>query len=329
MSFNRNGGIRGSVNTPNSNIASGRWGVGNVYKAKVESSWPITGQLYIFSSFLFTNGTNTGRLAPSKQSLLDSYNTNENQWLLDNNFYDVVSGIQFWTAPANGNYRITAKGARGGRGFQDVWGLGANIQGELYIDMGSVIRILVGQQGVSGGGNSCGNPGGGGGGTFVVKESGSLVSDIYVIAGGGGGGSTRLYSQSSVNATVSNAGNKGDGSAGGNGGVNGSGGITGTGCVPGGFGGGGFTGHGNAGSFVNGGLGGSSGVLGGFGGGGSTGSYCGGGGGGYSGGGGGGLVSCACADLSAGGGGGSYNNGQNQINLIDNTGHGSVLIELI
>jgi hypothetical protein len=287
--------------------------------------------LYVFTSFTFTNAGIAGRLGPTLSNCLSSYNTTTFPWLNDTAFFNVATqGIQLWTVPETGTYRIAASGARGGRGWNDQWGRGAIIQGDFELTVGQKLRIMVGQQGVSGGSSSCGNPGGGGGGTFIIKETGSTTSDILVIAGGGGGGSTRLYSQASVDATSSNNGNKGDGTAGGAGGTGGNGGSTGTGCVAGGFGAGGFVGNGTNGtSFVNGGFGGSNGVHGGFGGGGSTGQYCGGGGGGYSGGGGGGLVTCSCADLSAGGGGGSYNNGSNQSALVGasgSTGHGQVVI---
>lgn len=302
------------------------WGV---HSSVVASS----SELYAFSSHTFTNAGATGVSGPSLALVQSAYSSQS--WAQNTSFLNVIGGIQIWTVPVDGVYRITASGARGGTGYLGGAGRGSVIRGDFTLTKGQYLKILVGQQGGEGGTPySCGNPGGGGGGTYVVKSTGNSTSDILVIAGGGGGGSTRLYSQSRMDATSSNNGNQGDGTAGGAGGSSGSGGSTGTGCVTGGYGGGGFTGNGTGGlSYTNGATGGSGGVRnGGFGGGGHTGTYCGGGGGGYSGGGGGGLATCSCNDLSAGGGGGSYNNGSNQSNLTGangNYGQGSVLIQLL
>lgn len=287
--------------------------------------------LYSFSTATFSPGGASGRSGPTlAQARTGLTGPGTEAWEGNMDFFGVSGGVQMWTVPLSGTYRITASGASGARGFQDVWGRGAIIQGDFDLQMGQKIKILVGHQGTAGGGNSCGTSGGGGGGTFVMKETGTSDSDILAIAGGGGGGGTRLYDQNRVHATASNAGNKGDGAAGGAGGSSGNAGATGTGCVAGGSGGAGLRGgSATAGAFGNGGLGGANGINGGFGGGGSTLSYCGGGGGGYSGGGGGGLVTCSCADLSAGGGGGSFNNGISQVATVGaggRAGHGEVTI---
>ena len=96
----------------------------------------------------------------------------------------VVEGIQTWTAPAAGTYRITAVGAQGAAGQPDkVGGRGAEIAGDFTLAAGSQLRLVVGQMGV---GQSSSNNGGGGGGSFVVGSS----DEPLIIAGGGGG--TRL-----------------------------------------------------------------------------------------------------------------------------------------
>jgi hypothetical protein len=96
------------------------------------------------------------------------------------------AGIQSWSVPASGRYRITAMGAQGGDlpgNTQSIpAGRGALIQGEFDLDAGTPFRIVVGQSGSA----SCGDLvhcGGGGGGSFVVASNG----DPTVVAGGGGG----------------------------------------------------------------------------------------------------------------------------------------------
>ena len=98
----------------------------------------------------------------------------------------ITNGIQQWTVPYTGYYRIEAIGATGGC---DYWypnfffcgGTGAKLIGEFRLNMSEVIQVLVGQEG---GSNINARGSGGGGGTFVVSGN----STPLIIAGGGGGG---------------------------------------------------------------------------------------------------------------------------------------------
>ena len=183
-----------------------------------------------------------------------------------------TGAIDQWVAPTTGLYEILAFGAQGGNGG----GRGAEAGGDLMLNAGDILSILVGGQG---GGAGRGNPGGGGGGSFVA-----LGMEPLVVAGGGGGYAFTIGSNSGV---VSRSG------GGLGGGTDGQGGHSISGCQSGG--GGGFFGNGSScgaaggASFLNGGAGGAKGsdvAAGGFGGGGaSRGQYSSGGGGGYSGGG--------------------------------------------
>jgi len=96
----------------------------------------------------------------------------------------VVSGIQQWTVPYTGDYRIQAIGAAGGYGLDSYSGRyrgrGAKMIGTFHLSKGETIQILVGQEG---GINNIGRASGGGGGTFVVRGSKTPL----IIAGGGGG----------------------------------------------------------------------------------------------------------------------------------------------
>jgi hypothetical protein len=233
--------------------------------------------------------------------------------------------ITSYTITVSGFYDITAAGAQGGAGsLGGLGGLGALAGGDIYLNQGTILDVVVGGAGHAGPNIA----GGGGGGSFVYDVSGLLVA-----AGGGGGGAYQ-----GANGGVGQSGTAGEtglGTAGGAGGINGGGGTFG-GVATGG--GAGWLGNGisdvaagyateggqSAPSF-NGGFG--TNALGGFGGGG-TGGEPGGGGGGYSGGGGGGPS----GSNSGGGGGGSFlNSGFTNTELLagDNAGNGFVSIDFV
>jgi hypothetical protein len=259
--------------------------------------------LYVFSSHIFTNATATGRTGPTLAQCRTAYSSAS--WTQNSSFFNMTTqGIQEWTVPANGNYRIEARGGRGGRDVNP--GNAAVMRGDFSLTKGQVLKLLVGQQGIPN--LKDGTAAGGGGGSFVANSS----NQALLVAGGGGGadggppGQNASTGQNGVSAPSGGAG--GTNGNGGGDGNNGSG------------GGGGFFGNGENGSignggsaFVNGGNGGAGARDGGFGGGGGSagGSSGGGGGGGYSGGGGG----FGSGTLDAGGGG-SFNNGANQANSI-------------
>ena len=302
---------------------------------------PVTA-LYSFTSFTFTNAGVVGRSGPSLATALASYNTTNDPWLNNTSYFNVVSGIQYWTVPETGNYLINALGA--GSIVNSNWTNnnsqnGARIQDTFSLTSGEIIRILVGQQPNT----TVNTANGGAGGTYVVRTPYNTNASILVIAGGGGGGesspasNTMQYGQTTTSggdgiAPVSTTGS-------GAGGTNGGGGGTATSANGGGGGGGFFTdgtrnnnwNNDGGQAFVNGGVGAVAGATtdGGFGGGGGAGGNGSGGGpgggGGYSGGGGGDNVSASYA----GGGGSYFANGLN-INRIttanSNSGNGQVTI---
>jgi hypothetical protein len=291
--YSKNGGRLGVGTAKQKN------GVFDLFLAKL-----VGDQLYSFSSFTFTSAGQVGRLGPSYETLVSSYSNSGATWATDSNLFTVNSGIQLWTVPANGTYRIQAAGAQ----------KGAIIAGDFNLIRGEKLQILVGQVPTSNGG---------GGGSFVVKENGTTNSDIYVIAGGGGGkvggiGGTDTTSNSNGSVSNGNGGNalfqSWTGPSGGGFFTSGqratasSSRNPGYGFLQGGFGGEPATGEG------------------GFGGGGSGGADSaagGGGGGGYSG-------ASSGGDGSVGGGAGSYPNGSNQSNQASaNSGSGFVTITRI
>ncbi len=282
------------------------------------------------NSYVFTTAGATGSLGPTQAQINTTYSlTNLNNAVIS------INGIQTWTVPATGPYKITVNGAQGGGNG----GLGAQIEGDFILTAGQVLKIVIGQQGVCGsGGTASNNGGGGGGGSFVVLGTNSLL----IAAGGGGGGLSGAIGGNGLTTT--------DGGAtyyGGNG-INGNGGYSGitNGDAAGGSG---FLTNGynssnpaqspceGGKSFLNGATGGNSGTngayyggAGGFGGGGSgwhnSINRCG-GGGGYSGGQGGTLNT---SPPGPAGGGGSYNSGTNQQNIAgNNSGNGKVTISFM
>ena len=293
------------------------------------------------SDYIFTNCGQTGRTGPSQTQVNNAYSGTS----LDGDVTINTQGIQEWTVPTTGTYRITVAGAKGGDGSVSNGGNGAVMIGDFTLTHGDELKILVGQMG-----QTESDDGSGGGGTFVVESDNTPL----IIAGGGGGGSHSQSFSADQHGDTHENGNPGvDGAYGGSNG----GGGGGYGHYPtdpqdtncsgectaesGSYaaGGGGLLGEGgdaNSGAeggyaFIDGGEGGrdldGNGADGGFGGGGghADGNYGGSGGGGYSGGGAGDSSSDA-----GGGGGGSFNDGFNQENTAgENSGHGYVTMEIL
>ena len=137
----------------------------------------LVGLYYLEFKAVFTNLGASGRLGPT--SLGSHYNGQDHDGQVT-----VVSGIQRWTVPYTGDYKIEAIGAAGGYDRygnpRQYRGRGARMIGNFYLFKGETIHILVGQEG---GINRRSESSGGGGGTFVVRRSNTPL----IIAGGGGG----------------------------------------------------------------------------------------------------------------------------------------------
>ncbi|KAL0216077.1 hypothetical protein P9112_008261 [Eukaryota sp. TZLM1-RC] len=270
-----------------------------------------------FHSFKFTNAGATGRFGPSLNDCIRSYSTD---WVRDSSSFSVNEGIQNWTVPFTGTFRIECAGASGGWGRENPStkpGRGVVIGGEFDLFDGQVLQILVGQMGcdAQNGGNRAG---GGGGGSFVVHNGTPLI-----VAGGGSGQNWGDWTTDGTDARVDNNGTGGgSGERGGGGGGFSSDGQNAT------------SGNSTGGkSFINGGIGGTSDTIsasftahGGFGGGGGT-RYEGGGGGGYTG----GRVvpQNQYNNTFPEYGAGSFNSGRNQVNKGTNEGHGYVTISCV
>ena len=128
-------------------------------------------------SAVFTNLGASGRLGPTSLGSYYSGQDHDGQVTL-------LSGIQQWTVPQTGDYRIEAIGAVAGYDTQSNGGIyrgrGARMKGVFHLFKSETIQILVGQEG---GINKYSSTAGGGGGTFVVRGR----STPLIVAGGGGG----------------------------------------------------------------------------------------------------------------------------------------------
>lgn len=274
--------------------------------------------LYTFTTATFNSsiyGKNGQSLA---QAIAASTSASPTTWLSNTLYFNVTSGIMYWTVPVTGNYRIEVWGARGGSNNTTyLGGYGAKMQGDFALTGSSILKILVGQVGSV-------SYAGGGGGTFVTTSANSPL----IIAGGGASTSpwhTTIVANHHASSTTTARNNSVGTGTPGTGGGGGSG--AGGGSSPATNGGAGLTGNGGAStcasavaplSFTNGGTGGNTcNSIGGFGGGSGSDGCCqgaSGAGGGYNGG------AAPVSSSQSGGGGGSYNSGTNQINQDGNTG---------
>jgi len=276
-----------------------------------------------FVSHTFTNCGKEGYSGPSEAACQAAY---AGEKVLEPGYqFSVSGGVQSWTVPAEGMYRLEAWGAQGGASTDSRYvtrgGKGAYLAGDFSLNKGDVLKIVVGQKG-----SNASRSGGGGGGSYIALADNTPL----LVAGGGGGAYLSSYGVP-ANTSESGAASR-DGRAGG---TNGSGGYGSTGSAGGGAG---FYGNGQPGissreakSFINGSNGAqgtSEGPSGGFGGGGvgdnNQGSrWSAGGGGGYSGG-------AASHQTAGAGGGGSFNAGTNKTSQSNaNSGHGKVSISFI
>jgi len=131
-------------------------------------------------TYSFTTAGAAGRFGPTQGQLNTAYaSTNLNGLVVSS------TGIQSWTVPATGLYKVEAAGASGGSQGTQPFGTGATLSGELNLTAGDVINIIVGQKGIDNNPSSTWEGAGGGGGSFVVKSVGNIP--IVVAAGGSGG----------------------------------------------------------------------------------------------------------------------------------------------
>ena len=170
---------------------------------------------YLGFNATFTNLGSTRRNGPTS---VGNYSGQDHEGQVT-----LSKGIQQWTVPYTGQYRIEAVGAAGGYSKKhnntQYRGRGARMVGTFNLSKGELIQIIVGQEG--GVRTNNGSSGGGGGGTFVVRGSNTSL----IVAGGGGGLKALTSKQKGCHASTNTSGNPGYNSW--SGGSNGYGAITG------------------------------------------------------------------------------------------------------
>ena len=148
---------------------------------------------------MFTNLGASGRIGPTTLGSNYTGQDHDGQVTLSN-------GIQLWTVPYTGDYRIEAVGAAGGydtgNHSAQYRGRGVRMIGTFSLCQGEIIHILIGQEG---GINKVRYGSGGGGGTFVVRGNNTPL----VIAGGGGGVDRVSSRHAGCDASTSTKGNPG------------------------------------------------------------------------------------------------------------------------
>lgn len=144
--------------------------------------------LYAFSSHTFTNASATGKTGPTLGACRAAYSSTT--WANNTSYFNMFTqGIQRWTAPSTGKYRILAVGACGGIPYTSTLrtGYGARVQADFELLQSDILNIVVGHRGFPTAVNQYGSAynGGGGGGSFVYLDGATWP---LIVAGGGAGG---------------------------------------------------------------------------------------------------------------------------------------------
>ena len=146
-------------------------------------------------SHTFTNCGATGRLGPTLDQAKTTYSSAT--WVNDANAFVVDDGMQIWTVPVDGTYKVTCTGAGGGKGFTfggsgNYGGSPAKIVAYASLNRGDKLRLVVGQRGLDNEANYVCvlNPGSGAGGSTVFNNT---TGELLMVAGGGGGGAKVDY----------------------------------------------------------------------------------------------------------------------------------------
>ncbi|HXZ17683.1 MAG TPA: glycine-rich protein, partial [Roseiarcus sp.] len=78
--------------------------------------------------------------------------------------------IQTYVVPTDGTYIIDVWGAQGGGSLRAAGGYGAEVGGDIYLNAGTVLELVVGGAGLGGSNPNALVGGGGGGGSFVYAS---------------------------------------------------------------------------------------------------------------------------------------------------------------
>ena len=224
-----------------------------IKKAGIYSAFFCASLMSAQTTYTFTNASAIGRVGPTAPQITAAYlATNLNGSVT------VTGGIQSFTVPTSGLYQFNVAGAKSGDYLASIApGFGRIISGTYNLTAGTVLNIVVGQNGLAMKNNNAGyiasyasyktTNAGGGGGTFVY--AGTTL--LYAAGGGGAPNGYRNSPGSPGNFSTAGSAGVGGGGAGGTlgapgaaggagatAGSNGVGGYGGSGDGPGGGGGG-------------------------------------------------------------------------------------------
>ena len=133
--------------------------------------------------------------------------------------FDYTGNVQYFIAPADGEYTLTVAGGQGGSESDPIsistatGAKGGQSTGKVTLKKGQIVYIQIGGQGGNGdsstnggynGGGAGGHSGSAGGGAThiattnrgILKNYASYKTELLIVAGGGGGSTTGSYSLS-------------------------------------------------------------------------------------------------------------------------------------
>ena len=214
-----------------------------INNSKVSSQVTDFYQQYNYGTTWKIQNITTSNPACSRSGLATSYSgtvgtSNVNigvQWSVPVKAFRYTGGMQSYTVPVTGNYRLIVYGAQGNRGYGVASGYTGGKGGKSVGVVNSLAAGTTLYIGVGGGGSQTANGGyngggsgnyiagdngyggGGGGATHMAKTQSALLrnttpANVYIVAGGGGGSSEASYDHSTWRS-----GGTGGGTSGGNG----------------------------------------------------------------------------------------------------------------
>lgn len=200
--YNGNGSASGSVSTQS---GTRYYSEGSGNSGTVNPSFKLASNGYSRSGYTFT-GWNLGAVGAT--ITLSSNTTAYAQWVQAVTNYGYTGGVQSFTAPASGTYKLEVWGAKGGYqslGGSSGWDYGGNggySYGNVYLTAGQTIYVVCGGYNSITGGENAYNGGGaayrwggyGGGATHIATTNRGVLSnydsyrsEVLIVAGGGGG----------------------------------------------------------------------------------------------------------------------------------------------
>ncbi len=164
------------------------------------------------SGYHFTGWTvNSGNTPANTSSATTSVTLTQDTTLTANcttvtgGSYGYNGGVQTYTVPVTGYYKLEVWGAQGGTNARAAGGYGGYSVGAARLTAGSTVYVVVGGQGgnISGGGDgAAGYNGGAAGDGWGDECNGTNCDFYYAVSASGGGGATHMATQSGTLASI-------------------------------------------------------------------------------------------------------------------------------